>query len=238
MSERKTDYISTSKADYFISKVLRKEILSFLSEYSLIKVNSSLLDVGCGGQPFRSIVESNGINYFSLDLEQNHLNNVDHLGSIDSDLPSELKNEVKFDILFCTEVMEHVLQWDKAFSNFNKLTTDEGIVLITCPFLYFPHEEPRDYWRPTLHSIGEYAKKHGFTIDLQKKLGDGWDVLGTILTSSYLNFDGNKIKNFKIWILKKFLEKIENQLLSERLHNQANFESNFYLSNFVVLKKA
>ena len=41
MSERKTDYISTSKADYFISKVLRKEILSFLSEYSLIKVNST-----------------------------------------------------------------------------------------------------------------------------------------------------------------------------------------------------
>lgn len=54
----------------------------------------------------------------------------------------------EFDYVFCTETLEHVLNWKKAVYNLKKLTKTNGKLLVTTVSNGFPlHEYPNDYWR-------------------------------------------------------------------------------------------
>lgn len=77
---------------------------------SLIKPGMKVVDVGCGEQPLRSLIESCGGNYTSVDVIQNKKNNVDIVADISSiPLPSD-----SFDVIICTEVLEHCFDPQKA----------------------------------------------------------------------------------------------------------------------------
>jgi len=54
----------------------------------------------------------------------------------------------RFDLLVSTELLEHVRDWRKVISNFKRLLTADGILLITTRSYGFPyHGSPGDYWR-------------------------------------------------------------------------------------------
>ena len=143
-----------------------------------------VLDVGCGGQPFRPLIEGLGHDYAGADT-QNPLGIVDHLFEIDGRIPDNLAAAGGFDFILCTEVLEHVADWDRAFANFSRLLAPGGRMLLTCPFVYVLHEEPHDFWRPTSHALKHFAVKHGLdAIDVQR-IGSAWDVIGTVLGASY-----------------------------------------------------
>jgi len=77
--------------------------------------------------------------------------------------------------------MEHVADWDKAFKNLALLMERGGRVLITCPQFYRLHEEPYDFWRPTLHALRYFGGRAGFRTVHDVAAGGAWDVLGTLL---------------------------------------------------------
>ena len=104
-----------------------------------------MLDVGCGHQPFRTHLESSGGRYTSLDAQQNPEKTVDFVGAIDDDLSAGLLEIGPFDFILCTEVLEHVADWQKAFTNMASLMARQGRLLITCPHFYQLHEEPYDF---------------------------------------------------------------------------------------------
>jgi len=139
------------------------------------------LDVGCGRQPLRAEIERLGYHYTGLDMQQDSLRPVDVIAPIDAPAPPELIARGPFAFILCTEVLEHVADWDAAFANFARLLGPGGRVLLTCPHLYPPHEVPYDFWRPTEHAIGYWAGRHGLTLRSAERLGSGWDVLGTLL---------------------------------------------------------
>ena len=88
--------------------------------------------------------------------------------------------------MLCTEVLEHVADWAAAFANLSRLTAPGGKVLVTCPHFYPLHEEPYDFWRPTPHALRHFAEAAGFRVVALEKVGDAWDVLGTLLGASYV----------------------------------------------------
>ena len=144
------------------------------------------LDVGCGRQPFRTLLESRGLRYVGLDTQQNVDSTVAHVCPIDGELPATLLAEGPFDFILCTEVMEHVADWQSAFANFHKLLAPGGRLLITCPHLYPLHEEPYDFWRPTPYALRYFAARFSLNVLDQQQIGDGLDVLGTTLAATKL----------------------------------------------------
>lgn len=195
------------------------------------------LDVGCGGQPLRPQLVQAGFEYTSFDAEQNAAGNVDFIGTIDSALPEGLAGK-QFDLIVCTEVLEHVAHWPNAFDNLAYLLKPGGRLLITCPHIWVPHEEPHDYFRPTSWALAHFGESRGLKAVEISRLGDGYDVLGTVLAAVRLRAPQN---NPLMWIFAgpaALLRKLVLMLLSRSWTKRLiELRTGLYLSTIALFEK-
>jgi 2-polyprenyl-3-methyl-5-hydroxy-6-metoxy-1,4-benzoquinol methylase len=237
VENRRNSYATPSTEDSFIVNLLRNGIETILATQPA-PLNGRALDIGCGSQPFRDRLESLGYTYVSFDLEQNVEQSVDYLGAINQSLPTQLCQAAPFDFILCTEVMEHVADWQTSFSNFAKLLAPGGKLLITCPHFYPLHEEPYDFWRPTPYEIEQFADQVGLTLLQHQKAGTAWDVLGTLLAFSWTFPTSTRWRDrlitklvslSRIWILK--------QLQTQFFQTHVKLNSPFYVANIALIQK-
>ena len=69
------------------------------------------------------------------------------------DITDEITIDEKFDLILCTNVLEHIFDTKSSIQNLKYLLKEEGHLLISVPFVYPLHDEPGDYWRFTEHSL-------------------------------------------------------------------------------------
>jgi SAM-dependent methyltransferase len=182
--QRRARYVPQRRVERWIVPLLAEAIAQRLQRFAAPLAPGRSLDVGCGGQPFRAELERLGFAYTGFDLGQNADRSVDVLGSIEEPLPEVLLARAPFAFILCSEVLEHVPRWPEAFANLARLLRPGGRLLVTTPHLWVPHEEPSDYYRPTSGALDFHARRAGLvTLDLAR-LGDGYDVLGTVLATT------------------------------------------------------
>lgn len=110
----------------------------------------SLLDAGAGQQPYREVIESLGISYTSHDFnsyaptnEQSGLHvewpHLDHDYVCDI---LEIPSSDVFDIVLCTEVLEHVPDPVATLKHLSKLVRSGGHLILTAPLLSLIHQAP------------------------------------------------------------------------------------------------
>lgn len=237
--DRRAEYGLAPPQDRFVVQLLKQHIDEVLSKYA----NSSsshrrVLDIGCGRQPFRKKLESLGYTYVSADVHQNPEKTVDIICEIDRSLPPELTEHGGFEFILCTEVMEHVVDWDTSFSNFAKLLAPGGRLFITCPHVYQLHEVPYDFWRPTPYVLQYFGNKYGIKVIHQVNAGDAWDILGTLLANFYTLPVSRKlsdrilnrlVSHFQKWILEL--------LLSGDIQKSVSVNGSFYQVNIILFEK-
>jgi 2-polyprenyl-3-methyl-5-hydroxy-6-metoxy-1,4-benzoquinol methylase len=184
---RRTNYKSMRRQDRWMAPLLETAIVTRIRAFGRAGGNGrSCLDVGCGGQPLRAQITALGLEYVSVDVAQNAAGNVDYIGAIDGELPETLTAR-SFDLVVCTEVLEHVPNWPAAFANLARTLKAGGRLLITCPHIWVPHEEPADFFRPTSWALAHHGAKAGLRAVEITRLGDGYDVLGTVLAAVRLH---------------------------------------------------
>ena len=198
---------------------------------------SVCLDVGCGGQPLRASLVQAGFEYVSFDVQQNEAGTVDHLGAIDGQIPASLA-ERRFDLIVCTEVLEHVANWPQAFANLASLLNTGGRLLITCPHIWVPHEEPYDFFRPTSWALAHHGDRVGLTPIEVTRLGDGYDVLGTVLAAVRLRAPRGRPWMWLIAGPAALLRKFALALLNQRwMKAVIELRTGLYLNTIAVFER-
>ncbi len=146
----------------------------------LPSLQGTVLDVGCGAQPFRSLVNPQAT-YLGIDTDAAKA----HFGY-------EMPNTTYFsgdvwpvadssvNVVLCTETLEHVLETRRFLAEAARCLAPGGTLLLTIPFAARWHFIPYDYWRFTpsslnhllttagFHSVRVYARGNAYTVACYK----------------------------------------------------------------------
>lgn len=226
-------------SEQFIVPLLQQKIEQALATYAAPAPREGrVLDIGCGRQPFRQRLESFGYTYTSLDTQQNLEETVDVVCAIDEALPEVVSRRGPYQFIFCTEVLEHVADWNIAFKNIASLLAPNGRVLITCPHFYQLHEAPYDFWRPTLHALEFYAWREGLKTLHKEAAGDAWDVLGTLLPNiKPIPSNPHLLARLAARVFFWSKNALWDALSKRQIQNFVQLKSPFYLSNVVIFER-
>jgi SAM-dependent methyltransferase len=180
----------------------------------------SVLDFGCGEQPFRKLFNDLSCEYMSYDLQQNESSSVTFL--MTSEIP-----ENHFDLVIVSDVLEHCWNLNDTLQTIFKTLKVGGYVIVSMPFLYREHEIPNDYWRLTSYNQMQLFDKFG-KVEEFIKVGSPLDVAQTSLNEglSAVSFTGRIMKYIAIKFL-NFMKK----------NNLYEYSTDTYFSSITVVRK-
>ena len=235
----RTRYEPNLPQEEFIVPLLRHEIEGCIAQFATPALGAAkAVDIGCGGQPFRAVLQEVGYSYCGVDVNPEGGPPLDVVCAADQALPEELLQRGPFDFLLCTESVEHLADWPVAFANFASLLAPGGRALITVPFFYQLHEEPYDFWRPTLHALDHYARRTGLETLYRRAAGDAWDVLGTALaTCTFLPCSRRLSDRLAAKAFRVAARFACRTMIRGKLQLRVRADAPLYLSNVVVLQK-
>lgn len=156
--------IRRQKTTEFIRRFVDLQYGSIQSdlERELKSVHGTVVDAGCGGQPFRALLPAD-VNYIGLDIadakEKFGYMQPDTLCYSGDAWPIE-SNSVDF--VLCTETLEHVIEPALFLSEAHRCLKPDGHLLLTVPFAARWHFIPNDYWRFTPSGVEHLLSKAGF----------------------------------------------------------------------------
>jgi len=121
-------------------KITREKLEKFLEKYS---TDVRVLDIGSGGSAYGKYFP----NRISIDIDP--LRNPDIVGDAHK-LPFK---DGEFEIILCTEVLEHLTDPRLAISEMRRVLAKDGTLILTTRFVYPIHDSPGDYWRFTRYGL-------------------------------------------------------------------------------------
>ncbi len=165
--------------NYIIDKLRYKYLNETFDHY---KFTGKLLDLGCGKKPYKHIYDKYLNESLGIDVETTpHMKQYIDKFYDGKNIPFD--NET-FDVVLCTEVLEHVEEPEKFLKEIHRVLKKNGKVIITVPFLQLLHETPYDFYRYTpfalkamtsrnqlkLISISGFSGTFGFFITTSMRL--------------------------------------------------------------------
>lgn len=104
--------------------------------------------------------------------------------------------ENQFDVVICTEVMEHVENWRKAISNIKNILKPKGVLTLTVPSKGFPyHGYPFDYWRYEADDLKTIFSDTSINV-IQKDTSRSGVFIKTYIPQ---NFTENTFESYKLY---------------------------------------
>jgi SAM-dependent methyltransferase len=107
----------------------------------------SVLDVGCGEQPYRALLGPS-CSYVGIDVQARHPQTL----VIEPGRPWPV--EGPFDVVLCTQVIEHVADIRKFCEEIDRVLAPGGKLLVSVPFIY-PIHDIHDYRRLTPAGVAQ-----------------------------------------------------------------------------------
>lgn len=118
-----------------------------------------VLDVGCGSKPYASLFEQRCSEYVGCDEYPADSSVIrcpaDRLTFADAE----------FDLVFCSQVLEHVARPWAVVRECSRVLRPGGVVLLTAPFLFPHHASPTDFYRFTHEGLSSLATAAGLEVE-------------------------------------------------------------------------
>ena len=137
----------------------------------LPELHGTLVDVGCGEMPYRSLVVPHVTRYIGLDIPASGYG-VPELLWDGLSMPLQ---DASVDVVLATEVFEHCPDVEAVMREICRVLKRGGFMFFTVPFLWPLHTVPHDEYRYTPFSLRRHLTRAGFTRMRIEALG-GWDA--------------------------------------------------------------
>jgi SAM-dependent methyltransferase len=128
----------------------------------LAEARGKVVDVGCGGQPYRSLLPES-VEYVGLDIADAEAHfgyrAPDTVFFSGTEWPLEAHDA---DLLLCTEALEHVPDPSRFLQEAFRCLRPGGRLVATVPFSARWHFVPFDYWRFTPSGLKQLLQEAGF----------------------------------------------------------------------------
>lgn len=155
--------------DYLHYKYLWPNIEAAIqtARMSIPDANPLVLDIGCGHRPYRDLFGNCryvGLDYGTSDTSPDVLGDATRL---------PIASGVA-DIVFTTQVLEHVPEPRKMIRECCRVLRTNGYLIVTAPFYWPLHEKPFDFHRFTKFAFEHYLADAGFRSWQIKEDGGDW----------------------------------------------------------------
>lgn len=210
------------------------------SVFNAIKENCNyftgkFLDVGCGKMPYKKYILKNSKveKYIGLDIETA----LDYEGekpdyTWDGEkMPFE---DNQFNVIFVTEVFEHVPVLKNMLSEIIRVMKADGILFFTVPYLWTLHEVPNDECRYTPFRLQREFERAGFSEIKIKALG-GWNASLAQMLGLWVRRKPMQVNRRKL--LSKALKPIINYLIKKDIKPKEFSEGTMITGLYGVIKK-
>ncbi|MDD5041862.1 MAG: class I SAM-dependent methyltransferase [Candidatus Peribacteraceae bacterium] len=162
------------------AKITRPRLRAFLKKYAN---TGRVLDVGCGAAGYRDLFPQTT----TLDIAPREGTKVDIVADAHdlSQIP-----DASFDVVLCTEVLEHLHTPERAIAEFRRVLKPQGLLLLSTRFIFPLHDVPGDYYRYTKYGLRHLLKdfeiielaEEASTVEtlavLEQRIGFQCDTLG------------------------------------------------------------
>lgn len=160
------EYFTLSPTRASLSRVLMPAIKTHLC--------GRCLDAGAGRTAYAAVIRDAAEEYISLDIKPH--SDLDAIGSL---LNAPFKRE-SFDSAFCSQVLEHVPDPERALREIHACLQPGGTLIVSVPHLAYLHNEPHDYFRFTKHGLRVILERAGFETVAIEPAGGLLSFLGHI----------------------------------------------------------
>jgi len=131
--------------------------LEAIVDSDLLPPGQRVLDYGCGGKPYRSLLSAKFTEYVAADLTQT--DDEDLVLGRDGEIP--VAGET-FDCVLSSQVLEHVDDPHRYLREVYRVLNRAGHLIISTHGIWRYHPDPLDYWRWTLDGLQYQLRRAGF----------------------------------------------------------------------------
>lgn len=172
-----------------------------------------LLDIGCGGKPYRHVFAGQVTRYIGLEHWAQPPMAADLVGS---GICLSIR-DAAVDTIVATQVLEHLPDPLSFFSECARVLRPGGHLILTAPLVAAEHEEPLDFYRFTQYGLRRLAGRVGLEMIELRPQGGLFTTIGFLIgfflwdhlqRSSYLCRNGYRVILLPVMALLLLLDKI------------------------------
>ena len=157
------------------NRIVYRQMSAALTYAASRYARGTLLDIGCGTKPWQATFAP----YVDVHIGADHADTLHGLASVDvvSDAYHVPLDDASVDTILLTEVLEHLERPQDALAECGRLLRPGGHVILTTPFTWPLHEEPRDFYRYSPYGLRYLADGAGFEVIEVSALSGIWTTL-------------------------------------------------------------
>jgi SAM-dependent methyltransferase len=136
-----------------------------------------LVDLGCGEQPYRALLEQIGVHYTGADID----------GGAEVQIDCDGRTALRpgcADAVLSVQVLEHVEDLDAYCAEIRRLLKDDGALILSTHGTWLYHPHPDDYRRWTRVGLTTDLARRGLAVE------DIFPVVGPLATTTLIRLTG------------------------------------------------
>lgn len=167
------------KIKFYGRMLLDLQILTIFRDVgkALPAYKGNVLDIGCGQSPYRFLLDPANTRYYGIDIIQAKDFGYDNPDITSFDGKNIPFGDNMFDAVICTEVLEHVQEYQYLIDEMHRTSKKNADLIVTIPWSARYHYIPYDYFRYTPSSLRTMFSK--FSDIIIKPRGTDIAVIGS-----------------------------------------------------------